>query len=109
MVGNNSPHDPFLKLSETSKRGLVRYSTLKRRWDERRVKSERSRERCRCRAYARAYPRVDRANRSQDLRAGQITVTDSGRESLKQKILFTRRRIQLRVRRLIRNHQQRID
>src|ERR1041385_9263785 len=82
---------------------------LERRWNECRVEPEWRWERRRSWTHSGAHPRVNRADRRQDLRPGQVAVTDSGRESLEQQFLFTRRRIQFRIRRLISNHQQRID
>ena len=61
------------------------------------------------RSHTGAYPLIDRPDRRQYLGARQITVPDSGGESLEQQILFTCCSISFRIRRLIRNDQQRID
>src|ERR1051325_11748390 len=112
MVGNNSPHGPFSKLPENPTEGscvILQDYSLKRRRYKRWVESERNRERRRCRAYAGAHPSVNRADRRQNLRTGEVTVSHSGRESLKEKILFTRRCVRLRVRRLVGHDEQWID
>src|ERR1051325_11492575 len=93
-------------------RGFVRYLTvfgLKGWRYECLVESEPARKLCIRRSHTGSYPLIDRADRRQYLRPGQVTVSDSGGERLEQQILFTCCSIRFRVRRLIRNYQQRID
>ena len=73
----------FYQSSDKSPHSEETLNYLEWRWNKSRIESQRIWKYGRRRTHSGTYPRVDRANRSQDLGSSQVAVTDPGRECLK--------------------------